>query len=345
MGTKLKEIIEKKNTSFKELAGKRLVVDSFNILYQFLSSIRQSDGTPLVDSKGNVTSHLSGLFFRTAKMLEHDIKPIFVFDGKAPDIKKKERERRAETKEEAKKEYEIAKQREDIDSMKKFASRTSVLTREMVEEAKELVKAFGLPVVQAPSEGEAQAAFMVNKGHAFAEVSQDYDCLLYGVKRVIHNLTVSEKRKKPGTLSFVKVVPQMVELVEVLQSLEIDQEQMIMIGILIGTDYNIGGVRGIGPKKALKLVKDYKDRYDEMFESVRWADYFDFDWKDIYNVIKNMKVTEDYEIQFKEIDVDKIKEILVEKHGFGEDRIDNALSKLKQKVKEKAQTGLGNWMG
>ena len=288
MGTKLKDIIEKKETSFKELAGKRVVVDSFNILYQFLSSIRQADGTPLMDSKGNVTSYLSGLFFRTAKMMEHDLRPIFVFDGKAPVLKKTERERRAEVKEEAKKQYEIAKEREDIDSMKKFAARTSVLSPAMVEEAKELLEAMGLPVIQAPSEGEAQAAFMVNNGDAFAEVSQDYDCLLYGVKRVIHNLTVSEKRKKPGTLSFMKVVPQMVDLKENLEMLGIDQEQLLMLGILVGTDYNIGGVKGIGPKNALKLVKEYKGRYDEMFESVKWSEYFEVGWKEISNVIKNM---------------------------------------------------------
>jgi len=344
MGTKLKDIMEKKDISFKDLSGKRVVVDSFNILYQFLSSIRQKDGTPLMDSKGRVTSHLSGLFFRTAKMLEFDIKPIFVFDGRAPELKKMEKERRAEVKEEAKKQYEIAKEREDIESMKKFASRTSVLSSEMIEESKELLEAMGLPVIQAPSEGEAQAAHIVNRGDAFAEVSQDYDCLLYGVKRVIQNLTVSEKRKKPGTLSYVTVVPQMIELEENLKRLEINQEQLLIIGILVGTDYNIGGIKGIGPKNALKLVKEYKDRYDELFEAEKWNEFFDLDWKEIFNLIKKMPVTNEYQIEFRAIDADKIKAILVERHEFSEERIESSLSKLKQKVKEKEQKGLGAWV-
>jgi len=344
MGTKLKEIIEAKDISFKDLSGKKVVVDSFNILYQFLSSIRQKDGTLLMDSKGRVTSHLSGLFFRTAKMLEYDIKPIFVFDGKSPELKKMEKERRAELKEEAKKQYEIAKEREDIEAMKKFASRTSFLSDEMIDESKELLDAMGLPVVQAPSEGEAQAAFIVNNGDAFAEVSQDYDCLLYGVKRVVRNLTVSEKKKKPGVLGYIKVVPQIIELDENLKKLGIDQEQLIIIGILTGTDYNIGGVRGIGPKNALKLVKEYKNKYDELFEKVKWNDFFKISWKDVFNIIQKMPVTKDYNIEFKPIDVEKIKKILVERHDFSEERIDSALSKLKQRVKEKEQKGLGVWM-
>ena len=344
MGTKLRDIVEKKDVSFKELSGKKVVVDSFNILYQFLSSIRQKDGTPLMDSRGKVTSHLSGLFFRTAKMLEFDIKPIFVFDGKAPELKKKEKERRAELKEAAKKQYEIAKEREDMESMKKFAARTSVLSFEMINESKELLEAMGLPVIQAPSEGEAQAAHIVNRGDAFAEVSQDYDCLLYGVKRVVQNLTVSEKRKKPGTLSYVTVVPQIIELEENLKKLGINQEQLMILGILVGTDYNIGGIKGIGPKNALKLVKEYKNNYEKLFEDAKWSEYFDTEWKDIFNVIKRMPVTDDYKIEFKAIDVDKIKEILVERHEFSEERIDSALAKLKQRVKEKEQKGLGAWV-
>jgi len=218
------------------------------------------------------------------------------------------------------------------------------LSFEMINESKELLEAMGLPVIQAPSEGEAQAAHIVNRGDAFAEVSQDYDCLLYGVKRVVQNLTVSEKRKKPGTLSYVTVVPQIIELEENLKKLGINQEQLMILGILVGTDYNIGGIKGIGPKNALKLVKEYKNNYEKLFEDAKWSEYFDTEWKDIFNVIKRMPVTDDYKIEFKAIDVDKIKEILVERHEFSEERIDSALAKLKQRVKEKEQKGLGAWV-
>ncbi|MEM4336754.1 MAG: flap endonuclease-1 [Candidatus Woesearchaeota archaeon] len=343
MGTKLKEIIEKKEISFEELSGKVIVIDTFNILYQFLSSIRQKDGTPLMDSKGRVTSHLAGLFTRTLKMLEFNIKPVFVFDGVPPKIKEKEKERRAELKEEAAKQYKIALEREDIEAMKKFGSRISFLSEEMVNESKELIEAMGLPVVQAPSEGEAQAAYIVNKGDAFAEVSQDYDCLLYGVKRVIQNLTVSEKRKKIGTLAYERVVPEIIDLEKNLKRLGIDQEQLLIIGILVGTDYNLGGIKGIGPKKALKLVKEYKPNYDKLFKDLKWCDYFDFGWEEVYNTIKNMPVTDKYELTWKNIDKEKIKKILVDEHEFSADRVSSLIEKTKLIKGKNSQGDLNRW--
>ena len=344
MGTKLKEITEKKETSFEELSGKVLVIDSFNIIYQFLSSIRQRDGTPLMDSKGRITSHLTGLFTRTAKMLEFGIKPVFVFEGKPPKIKEKEKERRAELKEEAARQYKIAMEREDIESMKKFGSRISYLSSEMIEESKELIKAMGLPVVQAPSEGEAQAAYIVNKGEAFAEVSQDYDCLLYGVKKVIQNLTVSERRKKPGALAYEKVVPEIIDLNENLKKLGISQEQLLIIGILVGTDYNIGGIKGIGPKKALKIVKEYGTDYDKIFRELKWEENFDFGWKEVYDTIKKMPMTDDYELKWKDFDSGKIREILVDEHNFGLERVNSVIEKLKAVKNKSSQKGLGVWV-
>ena len=191
MGTNLRGLLVSKEVNIEELTDKVLVVDTYNILYQFLSSIRQSDGALLMDSKGDVTSHLTGLFNRATKLLSQGIKLAFVFDGKPPELKTKERDRRKSIKVEAEKRYEQAKAEEDVDAMKKYAARTSKLTKNMIEEAKLLVKALGCPVIQAPSEGEAQAAIIVNKGDAFAVASQDYDGLLYGSKRVLKNLKIS----------------------------------------------------------------------------------------------------------------------------------------------------------
>ena len=176
MGTKLKDLVVKKEISINDLSQKKLVVDTYNMLYQFLATIRTYDGSQLTDSHGNITSHLTGLFSRTTNLTQQGLKLAFVFDGKPPILKKAEQERRKEAKEKAQEEYEIAKEREDVEGMKKYAARTSRLTPEMVEEAKKLVHALGLPVVDAPSEGEAQAARMVNQGDAYAEISQDYDC-------------------------------------------------------------------------------------------------------------------------------------------------------------------------
>ncbi len=343
MGTKLKEIIQKKEISLDELRNKKLAVDSFNVLYQFLSSIRQRDGSLLTDSHGNVTSHLVGLFSRTTKLMQYGIMPAFVFDGKAPEMKWRETERRAGVKAEAKLRYEEAAKKEDIEEMKKYASRTTKLTKEMVEDAKKVVEELGLPVIQAPSEGEAQAAYMVNKGELWGEVSQDYDCLLFGVKKLLQNLTISEKKKLPGKLSYENIRPQLIELEPNLNELGINQEQMIMIGILVGTDYNPSGIKGVGPKNALKLVKEYNGRFDNMFDKLEWSKYFDFSWKEVYELIKNMPVTDEYELKWKDINKERIIKLLVDKHDFGLERVESTLEKLKKFGEQKKQTGLGAW--
>ncbi|MBD3313881.1 flap endonuclease-1 [Candidatus Woesearchaeota archaeon] len=344
MGTKLKEIVIKKEIQIPELKDRVLVVDSYNTMYQFLTTIRMSDGSPLMDSKGNVTSHLNGIFNRTLNLMQRGVKLAFVFDGKPPKLKTRERERRAEAKEKARKEYEIAKERKDLDNMKKYAARTSRLTRDMVEEAKKLISAMGLPVIQAPSEGEAQAAYIVNKGEAFAEVSQDFDCLMFSVPRMIRNLTISGKRKLPGKLSFTTISPEIIDLKENLNALGIDQDQLIALSMLVGTDFNPGGIKGIGPKNALKLVRENKDDFDSMFSKAGWEDHFDFPWKEVYDVISNMPTTDDYELKWTTPDADKVKEILVDEHDFSERRVNDVLEKLKSEKEKRSQTGLGDFV-
>lgn len=343
MGTKLKELAVRKEIAIEDLGGKKLVIDSFNVLYQFLSSIRARDGTLLTDSHGHVTSHLVGLFTRTAKMLELGIRPAFAFDGTPPKLKERENIRRSELKEAAEAKFRKAKEEENVEEMRKYSQRATRLTGDMVREAKLLIEAMGLPVIQAPSEGEAQAAHIVNNGDAYAEVSQDYDCLLFGVKRLIQNLTISEKRKLPGRLGYEKVVPQMIEVGETLKSLGIDQEQLIVIGILVGTDYNIGGIKGIGPKNALKMVKKHGRNFDALFEEAGWEKNFDFSWREVFDLIKHMPVTDDYSMEWKPVNPHKIKSLLCDRHDFSEDRVDSTLSKLLKENSRRQQKGLGAW--
>jgi flap endonuclease-1 len=343
MGTDLKDIAVKKDIEFNDLNGKKLVVDAMNVIFQFLSSIRQMDGSLLMDSKGRTTSHLVGLFSRMTRLKKMGIDLAFVFDGKKPDLKKKEVERRAELKKQAQVEYEIAKEREDIESMKKYAKRTSVLTKEMIEESKELLEGLGFPVIQAPSEGEAQAAHMVKQGNFYAEVSQDYDCLLFGVPRMIQNLTISERKKSKNKLSYEKVHPVLVELKETLLQSELTQDQLIVMGILVGTDFNIGGVKGIGPKNALKLVKKYGKDFDSLFKEVEWNKNFDFGWEIVFDTIKNMPVTDDYELTWKSVDRSRIINLLVEKHEFSRERVEKTLDELEEQTKKGKQKGLGDF--
>jgi len=333
MGLSIKDIIKKEEIALEDLNGKIVAVDAFNVLYQFLTTIRQYDGKPLMDSKGNVTSHLSGLFYRTTNMMSRGIKPIFVFDGKAPDLKQKTHEKRAAVKQDARTKFEMAESEED---KAKYASRISYLTSEMIEESKELIMALGLPVVQAPSEGEAQASFIVQQGDAFAVASQDYDSLLFGAPRLIQNLTLAKTRKLPSGLSIV-INPQMIELKNVLKELELTREQLICLGILVGTDYNPKGISGIGQKTALKIVREHK-KPQKIFEAMKKEHEFNFDWKEIFDLFMKPDVTEDYDIEFKPIDKKKLMKILVEKHEFGVERIDAAINRaidMKEAKKQK----------
>lgn len=342
MGVSLSELVNNKTISIKELSGKTFVVDGFNMLYQFLTTIRGPDGAPLTDKHGKVTSHLVGLFSRSTKLMQEGLQLLFVFDGKAPELKHKERERRKKLKEAAQAAYDKAKEAEDVESMKKYAGRTTRLTPEMITEAKELLEALGIPIVQAPSEGEAQAAHMVKKGDAWGLISQDYDCLLFGTPRMIKNLSITQRKKKPGAFATTQVEPDLLTLQDTLDQLEITREQLITLGLLIGTDFNIGGIKGLGPKKGLKLVKEHPEP-KELFDVAKWEEHFDFDWQEAYNLFTDMPVTDEYELKWTGVDSDAVRKVLVERHDFSKNRVDLVLEKLEKQGKDRAQKGLGEF--
>ncbi len=340
MGIAITNLLKTKEVSFEELKNKKLAIDAYNILYQFLTTIRQRDGSLLTDSNNNITSHLVGLFSRTTNLMRKGLNLVFVFDGDVPELKNEERERRKTLKKEAQRKYEEAMKKEDVTAMKKYASRTSILSKDMINEAKELISALGLPIVQAPSEGEAQASYMAKEGAAYATVSQDVDSLLFGAPYLIRNLSITGRRKKAGSMTYKTIKPELIDLSENLNILGIDQDQLIILAILVGTDYNKGGIKGIGPKTALKLVKEHKKDFDKIFEEAKWGDFFDFDWKEVYYLIKKMKTTDDYVLKWGDIDKEKIKNLLVKKHDFSSERIDNTISKLLKNQKSKQQKGL-----
>ncbi len=340
MGLAIKEIIAGKEITLEHLQHKVVAIDSFNMLYQFLSTIRARDGTLLQDAQGDITSHLVGLFSRTLHFMEKGIKPIFVFDGEPPALKKEVREKRKQLKEEADKRYKIAVAEEDIEAMRKYAARTVTLTPAIIQESKRLIEALGLPIVQAPSEGEAQAAFLVQQGDAFACVSQDFDSLLHGATRLVRNLSIAGRKKKTNRLGYEIVKPQLIELRDVLQQLGIDADQFVVLAILVGTDYNQGGIKGIGPKNALRLVKSCGKEYDKLFKEVQWDTYFAYPWQEVFEVIKNMPVTKRYDLSWKAVDEAGVKNILCSEHDFSEERVHASLSKLREHREEHTQKSL-----
>lgn len=346
MGLNIREIIPRKEIELADLKGRVVCVDAYNTLYQFLSSIRQPDGTPLMDNEKRVTSHLSGIFYRNINLLSEGIKLVYVFDGKAPALKGKTHEKREGGRELAKEKYEQAKKAEDFSAMRRYSSQLIRLGDEMVEESKELLKAMGIGVVQAPAEGEAEAAYLSKiKEEVYASASQDYDSLLFGAPKLVRNLTLARRRK---TFSgFVEVKPEIIELERVLNSLEIDLDQLICLGILIGTDYNPRGLPGIGQKRALQIVKRYKQpvlifkNVEEQIMSLPKEDRFD--WKEIFKLFHKHDVR-DENLKFENIDEKKIKEILVNKHDFSEKRVDKQLERLKKIKEEQKQKGLDKWV-
>lgn len=339
MGLQIGDIISKKQIEFSDLKGKTIAVDAFNAIYQFLTTIRQPDGTPLKDSDGNVTSHLSGLFYRNMKLILEGVKLIYVFDGEAPELKHGTHKIRKESKEQYKQKYEEAKQSEDIEGMGKYSRSDVSLDSKKIKESKELLEAMGVAIVQAPGEGEAQASYLAKEdSDIYAVASQDYDCLMFKSPRLIQNLSMARRRK---TISgYREVFPQIIKLPEVLKELEINQEQLICLGILSGTDYNPGGVRGLGPKKSLKLVREFKTK-EKIFEEIKKHEKYelDFEWKKIYDEIYEPNVKKDVKIEFPKINKEKIKDILM-RYEFSENRIDSQLDKLDVLKKAKAQTTL-----
>src|SRR3989338_2449751 len=318
-------------------------MDAYNILYQFLTTIRGMDGTPLKDSKGSTTSHLVGLFSRTASLMQKGIKPVFVFDGKPPELKQKVHEQRNALKIEAEKKFLEAKGRMDIEEMKKYAARTSRLSKDMVEESKKLVSLLGLPSIQAPSEGEAQAAYMVKENNGFAVGSQDFDSLIHGATKLVRNLSISGRRKKVKTSAYDTIKPELIDLSANLNNLGIDHNQLIALAMIIGTDYNPGGIKGIGPKNSLKLVKQFKTDLDSLFNNVKWNEHFDSAWTEVYYLIKKMPTTNDYKLEWKNTNIDGVKRLLIEEHDFSEERVNSTLDKLKKETVSKQQKSLGDF--
>jgi flap endonuclease-1 len=345
MGVNLKGLVTAQTVSLEEMRGRVLAIDGYNALYQFLSIIRQPDGTPLMDSAGRVTSHLSGVFYRTVNLLEAGIKPVYVFDGKPPELKLREIERRAEIKEKAEEEYRAALERGDLEGARKAAQATSRLTGEMVDQTKDLLGAMGIPWVQAPSEGEAQAAFMTRRGDAWATVSQDYDSLLFGAPRLVRNLTISGRRKLPNKPVYIDVEPEMIRLDEVLRALNVSREQLIDIGIMLGTDFNPDGFKGIGPKKAKKIIEEYGSLKAAIERGAIEVDpHIDVDA--IKEIFLNPKTTGEYRLEWRELDGERVKKILCENHDFSVERVEAALQRvMKMKREVERQSSLEKWFG
>jgi len=327
VGVVLTPIITKDTIALDSLRGQTLAVDGNGELYQFLALIRLRDGTPLQDSKGRITSHLSGLFYRTTRLMaEHALKLVFVFDGAPPPRKAREIAKRRAVKERYEEERATALARGDLAEAYSKATMTSRLTREMVAEARELLRLMGVPTVQAPSEGEAQTAHMAaTSQHIWAAASKDYDSLLFGAPRLVRFLTISGKEFLPSHGTFRPIVPETIELDRLLEGWGITREALVDLAILVGTDFN-DGIKGIGPKKALTLAQKH-GRIENMPEEIR-SGVGDLETVDeIRRIFLNPDVIDDFDVREAEPDLDGILRFLCDEREFSRDRVSAAIER------------------
>jgi len=341
LGVNLTPIMVKTVLSLEDLRGRSFAVDANNYLYQFLSLIRMPDGTPLQDSHGNITSHLAGLMFRSTRlMLDYDIRLAFVFDGTPSQLKQREIMKRREQREKATREWKKALEEGDYATAFSKAVMTSRLTQPLIEDAKHLLSLLGIPHVQALSEAEAQCAHMAVKGEVWAASSKDYDSLLFGAPRLLRFLTISGREFLPSKGMSRPLRPELIELERLLGSYSITREQLIDIAILVGTDFN-DGVRGIGPKTALRLIQEFggiESLPAEVKSEIETQRY-----EAVRGFFLQPMLTSEYTLKYTELDEEGLYTFLCDQRDFSRDRVETAVQRMRAFYRSKRQTQLENW--
>ena len=339
MGLDLKSLLVRDKTKLESFTNKIVAIDAYNAIYQFLAIIRGPEGLHLTDTQGRVTSHITGLLYRNINFLSLGIKPVYVFDGKPPSLKSAEIEHRKQIKKDATVKYERAVSEGKMEDARKFAQQTTSMKDGMVEDSKHLLDLFGIPYIQAPSEGEATAALLTTSGHADVAASQDFDSILFGARKLVRNFTNSGRRKLPNRNTYIEIEPEIIDYRKNLEALGITREQLIDVGILIGTDFNPDGFERVGPKTAIKMIREYGKLEDvtQIQEQLETIDY-----NAIRKIFLEPEVARVDKIEFGEVKYDDIINYLSNERSFSRDRVNSSLNRLKKSLDKKSQT-LEKW--
>jgi flap endonuclease-1 len=306
-------------------------------IYSFLIAVR-SDGQQLMSDTGETTSHLMGMFYRTLRMVDNGIKPLYVFDGAPPKLKSGELAKRFQRKSEAQEAHEEAKETGTAEEVEKFSRRTVRVTREHNAECQRLLKLMGIPYIIAPTEAEAQCAELARGGKVYAAASEDMDTLTFNAPILLRHLTFSEQRKEPI---------QEIHLDKVLEGLEMERDQFIDLCILLGCDY-VDPIKGIGKETALKLIREHKtlEGVVKHFESSKkYTVPDDWPYQEARLLFQEPDVLpstapECENIKWEAPDMDGLVKFLVEEKGFNEDRVRSGAEKLKKSMKTGQQSRL-----
>ena len=348
MSVDLSKLVSKRKIQFSELNDKTIAIDAYNAIYQFLSIIRQQDGTPLTDLHGNLTSHLSGLFYRTTELIEYGITPIYVFDGIPSILKQKTIEARMQRRKAAYAAWQEAKAAGELESARTHAQASTRIDKNVVESSKRLLSLMGIGYVNAPSEGEAQASYMCSKGLIYAAASQDYDTMLFGSPRVVRNLSISGRRKLPKKNVYITVEPELMSLEDTLANLGLSREQLIWVGIMLGTDFN-EGIKGIGPKTALKVAKSSKSLDDvKRYAKEKFNAEFELDVSEVVGLFENREGV-DLDKSFVadaallQADKDGVLGFMCGEHDFSQERIEKAVDRMIGTRTKAHQSSMDRW--
>ncbi len=337
MGIKLGPLLETRKITLEELSGQRVAIDGYNVLYQFLTSIRQADGNLLSDTEGRVTSHLSGILFRFSNLVENGVQLCIVFDGKPPLLKRGVLEERRQRKIKAQIEWEAALEAGDMETARTKAQQTTRLDSRMLEESKNLLDLLGIPWIQAPSEGEAQVAHLLSTGKVDYGASQDFDTVLFGASKLVRNLTLSGRRKLPKQQKWVEVSPEIIEVEKSFEVLGLTREQLVDVAILMGTDFN-SGIDGIGPKKGLKLLQECGNAEKSLEKIGKKIDNLD----EIRSLFLDHPVKE-FDPEWQSPDCPSVISFLCNNFSFSKSRVEKALEKYINARNYSRQLTLGDF--
>ena len=320
----LRQLAALRDVTWDEVAGSVVAVDAHNWLYRYLTTTVKwtSDGV-YTTSAGEEVANLVGVVQGLPKFFEHDLTPVFVFDGGVTELKEAEVSDRREKRERAEERRAEAEERGDAVEAARLEARTQRLTDTILKTTRELLALLDVPTVDAPAEGEAQAAYMARRGDADYAGSEDYDTLLFGAPRTLRQLT------SKGT-------PELMDLDATLSRHDITLEQLIDVAVLCGTDFN-PGVDGVGPKTALRAIADHGDLWAAV-EAEGWqvpnADR-------VRDLFREPPVTDDYAVDADiDPDVPAAREYVTETWEVDADEVERGFERIEASL---VQTGLDRW--
>ncbi|KAL5767030.1 hypothetical protein ACOSQ2_013813 [Xanthoceras sorbifolium] len=322
-----------KEQKFESYFGRKIAIDASMSIYQFLIVVGRAGTEMLTNEAGEVTSHLQGMFSRTIRLLESGMKPVYVFDGKPPDLKKQELAKRYSKRADATEDLAEAVDAGNKEDIEKFSKRTVKVTKQHNEDCKRLLRLMGVPVVEAPSEAEAQCAALCKSGKVYAVASEDMDSLTFGAPRFLRHLMDPSSRKTP-VMEF--------EVAKILEELNFSMDQFIDLCILSGCDY-CESIRGIGGQTALKLIRQHGS-IENILENINKDRYQipeDWPYQEARRLFKEPEVfidEEQIELKWTPPDEEGLITFLVNENGFNSDRVTKAIEKIKA-AKNKSSQG------